>query len=688
MALVGACTPPPRDLFGVGGSVRGLAGSGLILQVNGGYDLTIPADATAFRFARWYVPGGAYAVTVLAQPTNPAQTCTVENGNGTMAEADVNTVIVTCSANAYALGGSVTGLTGTGLVLQLNGQNDIIPSGDGGFAFPVNVASGATYTVTVSLQPTSPTQTCTVANGTGTMGDSDVSNVSVTCSMNAYDVGGSVVGLVGSGLTLLVNGQSSLPVGGDGGFTFTPKIASGSLYTITVAAQPTNPTQTCTVANGTGTVGNADVRDAVVTCSTKAYALGGSITGLVGTGLVLQCNGQNSVSVSGNGGFWLAVPVASGSTYRVTVVTAPHNPIQTCDIANGTGTMGASEVRDVTVTCATASGTVSTLAGDPGWFGDADGTGSAARFDNPNGITVDGSGNLYVAEMRNHTIRKITPSGTVTTLAGAAKQPGSTDGTGAGARFYTPTGVAWTTWGASLYVADSGNDTIRVVYPSDGTVSTVAGAAEQFGSTDGPVSSARFGFPYGVATDADGNVYVADNGNSTIRKVSWVGASRVVTTLAGAPNQDGSIDGTGTAARFSNPFSVALDGAGNVYVADFGNHNIRKITPTGIVTTLAGVAGQPGSADGTGSDAHFNHPTGVAADGSGNVYVADSINNTIRKITPGGVVSTLAGLAGQSGSDDGIGTGARFLSPFGVAVDASGNLYVTDGNQTIRKIWK
>ena len=181
-----------------------------------------------------------------------------------------------------------------------------------------------------------------------------------------------------------------------------------------------------------------------------------------------------------------------------------------------------------------------------------------------------------------------------------------------------------------------------------------------------------------MAVDGSGNVYVADSGNYTIRKITPAG---VVSTLAGLAGSSGSADGTGSAARFYYPTGVAVDGSGNVYVADTGNYTIRKITPAGVVSTLAGLAGSTGSADGTGSAARFYYPYGVAVDGSGNVYVADTGNYTIRKITPAGVVSTLAGTAGSSGSADGTGSAARFNYPTGVAVDGSGNVYVADSMQ-------
>ncbi len=330
----------------------------------------------------------------------------------------------------------------------------------------------------------------------------------------------------------------------------------------------------------------------------------------------------------------------------------------------------------------TPAGAVTTLAGAAGQPGSADGTGIAARFDGPNDVAVDSVGNVYVADFGNDEIRKITPAGVVTTLAGAVYQTGSADGTGSAARFYNPRGVAVDSAG-NIYVADTYNDEIRKITPA-GVVTTLAGAAQQPGSTNGTGSAARFNEPTGVAVDSAGNIYVADQYNSEVRKITPAGA---VTTLAGAAGHIGSADGTGSAARFDYPFGVALDNAGNVYVVDFGNDEIRKITPAGAVTTLAGAAGQEGSADGTGSAARFYRPAGMAVDTAGNVYVADEHNHEIREVTPAGVVTTLAGFPTQRGSADGIGRSASFNSPYGVAVDSAGDIYVADsGNDEIRKI--
>ena len=348
-------------------------------------------------------------------------------------------------------------------------------------------------------------------------------------------------------------------------------------------------------------------------------------------------------------------------------------------------TLYVAEAYNSTIRKVTSTGVVTTFAGTSGAFGNINGTGSAARFNSPYGVAATTTGIIYIADSGNHEIRKITPAKAVTTFAGSATTDGggigSSDGTGRIARFNYPNGVAVS--GTTVYVGDTYNHTIRKI-TSNGLVTTFAGTAGVPGSADGIGNAAQFYRPFGVAADKAGNVYVADASNSTIRKITSAG---VVTTLAGTAGVIGSTDGSGSAAQFFYPFAVAVDGAGNLYVADTNNYTVRKITPSGAVTTLAGFAGFHDYSDGTGSNAGFGNLFGIAADSAGNVYVADNTYSTIRKITPAGMVTTLAGAPGISGNADGTGSGARFSSPRGIAIDGAKNLYVTDqNNQTIRKI--
>jgi sugar lactone lactonase YvrE len=291
--------------------------------------------------------------------------------------------------------------------------------------------------------------------------------------------------------------------------------------------------------------------------------------------------------------------------------------------------------------------TFTTLAGDAGNAGSADGIGRAARFNNPNGVAVDSAGNVYVADSGNHTIRKVTPAGAVTTLAGIAGSPGNTDGPSSAAesnaaQFCDPHDVAVDRAG-NVYVADTANQRIRKV-TTKGIVVTIAGPTgspfDRIGWTDGAGDKARFNYPWSVAVDPAGNVFVADRDNDTIRKITparevttFVGTAQVGWTNVGTSTycRLPSRDGTGTAVQFGAPSGVAMDNTGNLYVADQAHSTIRMVTSAGIVTTLAGKADEVGSADGTGSAAQFDMPNGVAVDSAGNVYVADPRSHTIRK---------------------------------------------------------
>ncbi|MDB6167757.1 MAG: hypothetical protein JWM88_621 [Verrucomicrobia bacterium] len=333
------------------------------------------------------------------------------------------------------------------------------------------------------------------------------------------------------------------------------------------------------------------------------------------------------------------------------------------------------------------SGTLTTLsalkATDSGVTEGAQSGGStAASLPYPVSLALDAAGSIYVGDASTDTIRKISTAGVVITLAGTAGQNGTADGAGSAARFNDPNGITASADG-TLSVADTSNGTIRRVSAA-GVVSTLAGSSSARGNADGAGASATFSSPIGVARDSGGTVYVADAMNHTIRRVASNGT---VTTLAGAAGVSGSADGLAEAARFNHPTGVAVDSTGNVYVTDSTNNTLRKISLTGAVTTVAGVAGAAGSADGTAGQALFNNPTGVAVDAAGNIFVADTGNSTIRRVSAGGAVTTVAGLPGIAGLRNGAGMDAWFNQPKALALDASGNLYVADtGNAAIRKI--
>jgi len=326
--------------------------------------------------------------------------------------------------------------------------------------------------------------------------------------------------------------------------------------------------------------------------------------------------------------------------------------------------------------------TVTTLAGpDEGGSGWKDGSPAVARFGTPGAVALDAAGNIFVADSLNNTIRKITPNGFVSTVAGSIGVSGTNDGVGNDARFKSPSGIAVDASG-NLFVADTGNNTIRKITP-DGSVTTYAGAPGVSGAANGAASVARFSSPFGVMVDKNNNVYVADTFNNTIRLITPAGA---VSTLAGKTGVAGSLDKTGTAATFNHPVSLAMDSSGNIYVADTSNDLIRKIAPGAVVTTLAGSAGVSGSDNGTNGTARFNTPYGITVDSQDNIYVVDTLNSTLRKITLSGVVTTPAGVAGSTGTSDGVGDQARFSSPTGVAAGNGVDVIIADfSNASVRK---
>ncbi len=329
-----------------------------------------------------------------------------------------------------------------------------------------------------------------------------------------------------------------------------------------------------------------------------------------------------------------------------------------------------------------ASDSVRTLAGSAQMSAYLDGPGANARFADPVGLALDSAGNVFIADSANHCLRQLTPAGNVTTFAGRPGDFGSDDGGTGFARFDTPSALAVARDG-TLFISDTGNNTIRRRDPN-GTVTTFAGFAGTPGSTNGVGSVARFNAPLGLALAGNSDLFVADSGNHAIRRITSDGN---VTTFAGGLEQWGAADGKGEQARFNGPVGLVFDKVGNLLVADSFNHAIRKIAPDGTVTTLAGRLGEDGFADGRAADARFGAPAELAFDPNGNLFITDGWYDTLRKITPDGTVSTVAGLVGNEGSADGSYGGARFFNPYGLVATPTGSLIVSDTyNELIREV--
>jgi alpha-tubulin suppressor-like RCC1 family protein len=340
--------------FTVGGSVSGL-GTGLsVVLRNATTGETLSRNANgAYTFATAQATGATYNVTVQTQPTG--QTCTVANGSGTVGIANIGNVNVSCAPNTYTVGGSISGLdAGLSVVLSNATTGEILSrNANGAYTFVAAQTTGATYDVTVQTQPTG--QTCTVANGSGTVGTGNISNVNVSCATNTYTVGGSISGLGASLSVVLRNATTgeSLTRSANGAYTFASAQATGATYDVTVQTQPTG--QTCTVANGSGTVGAANVSNVNVSCATNTYTVGGSISGLAASLAVVLRNATTGESLTrnANGAYTFATTQATGATYAVTVQTQPTG--QTCTVANGSGTVGTANIDNINVSCTTTA---------------------------------------------------------------------------------------------------------------------------------------------------------------------------------------------------------------------------------------------------------------------------------------------------------------------------------------------
>jgi hypothetical protein len=634
--------------YGVGVTVKGLTGT-LVVQNSPTNSLTITSDGT-YSFPQKYPNGVEYNVSIASQPDG--QGCRISNATGTIAGAEVTAPSITCLAQGLALvagnSGGAGAADGTGSAASFQGPAAVATDSAGN----VYVADFNNFTI---RRITPAGAVSTFAGSPGQSGSTD-----------------------GDGNAARFRGPTGLATDSSGNI-YVADMLGATIRKITPGAVVT------TLAGSTGITGSADG-----TGATATFNLPTDVATDSAGNIYVADSGNSTIRKITSAGVVTTVagiPGIRGSADSDTGSTAHFN-VPTNLAVDSNGNIYVTDSLNLTIRKITPAGTVTTFAGNRGVPGATDGTGTAATFNNPSGITTDAAGNVYIADSGDHsigfgqTIRKITPAGVVTTLAGTAGLSGGDDGSGTAARFDYPAGLAADTAG-NLYVADSGNGSVRKISPA-AAVTTLAGTSwfDVSGASDGTSAAARFARPEGVVTDSAGNVFIADTLNSTIRKITPDG---MVTTLAGKAGVVGAMDGTGDAASFGEPAGLAIDGAGNIYVADSLSQSIRKITPAGVVTTLAG--GTLGSTDGTGKAAGFNHPGGLAVDNSGNVYVADTGNSTIRKVTPAGVVTTFAGTTGMPAWSDAVGTSAMFAYPRGVAIDGSGNVYVADsGDDTIRKI--
>ena len=610
---------PPPVTYTIGGTVSGLSAAGLVLENNVGNNLPVSAGATSFTFTTAIASGSTFNVTVFSQPSNPAQTCVVANGSGT-ASANVTGVQVTCTTNTYTIGGTVSGLSGTGLVLQNNGGNNQSVHANGSFTFTTAIASGSTFNVTVFSQPNNPiSQTCVVTSGSGTVASGNVTNVSVTCTTDTFTVGGTVSGLFGAGLVLQNNGGNNLPVSaGATSFTFTTAIASGSTFNVTVFSQPSNPAQTCGVTSGgSGTVTSGNVTSVVVTCIDFESA--GSMTTprfshtatLLNNGMVLIAGGYNNANT-----YWSSAELYNPATGTFTATGSMPSPryLHTATLlkngmvliaggANSTGALASAELYDPATGIFTATGSMtSTLYGHTATLlkngmvliaGGENSTGAAsAELYNPATGTFTATGSMTSARYF-HTATLLND--------GMVLIAGGDDATGTGAvlastELYNPATGTFTATGSMTsaranYAATLLNDGMVLVAGGTNIAGFVASAelynpATGTFTATGSMTSAR---DYDPATLLK-NVMVLIAGGQNATGV--VASAELYDPAAGSFNATGSM----TYARFDHTATLLNDG--NVLVAggDNGSGGIGSVlasaelylpstlTPTGLVS--------------------------------------------------------------------------------------------------------
>jgi 6-phosphogluconolactonase (cycloisomerase 2 family) len=589
----GSSGTPGSAQYTVGGTVSGLSGSGLVLASNTGETLPVAGNG-AFTFKTTFPSGNPYYVLVLTQPSSPTQTCLASNGAGTVDNASITGITVVCTnktTSTDAIGGVVVGVTGSGLVLQNNGGDNLAVSANGMFAFPTALPSGSTYDVSVLSPPINPYEDCVVLNGTGTTADSDVASIAVACTVNTsptHTIGGTVTGVSGT-LVLEDNGRDDLTITANGSFKFPLAIPSGSSYSVTTKSASGAQSQACTFTNATGIVGDSDISNVTVVC-TPNVSLQASVSGLKGTGLVLQntVNGD-TLAISANGTASFPAGLVNGASYNVTVAGQPSNPTQTCVVANGAGKASAGST--VTVTCTTNTYTVS---------------GTVTGLPDPNsGATLNlvlqdnGGDNFTIAPTANSpvafTFATPVPSGSTYSVT-VFSQPGISTSFGSPvvqtSTVCVVAGGTGTVTNANItnvvvncvrplgfaYVTNSGDNTISAY-----VIDSATGALLQTGP---PVSAGNT--PSGASALNSSFLYVSNSGSSNLSGYSIDANVGTLTPLSASPFAPGLTGPTSVASFYSS--------AGNgLYVTNAGTGagSISAFTIATSGASFTNIAGSP-----------------------------------------------------------------------------------------------
>jgi uncharacterized repeat protein (TIGR03803 family) len=668
-----------NQAYSLAGTISGLNGSGLVLT-DGTDTLVVSPGATGFAMPTPIAYSSSYVVTVQTQPAGLA--CAVRNGAGAMPAADVTNIAVTCTDQPFDLGGTISGLgNNAGLTLS-NGSDTLAVAADSSsFTMPTPVAFSSAYSIAVRAAPAG--LTCTASSASGTMPASNVASVVITCSDQSYTLGGAISGLTSSGM-VLVNGSDTLAVNsGASSFTMPTAVAYTSAYAVTVQTQPTG--LSCSVSNSSGTMGSAAVSDIAVTCSANTYTVGGTITGLTAGGLVLLDNGGDATTLSANATqFTMNTGVAYGSAYAVTVQTPPAGLV--CSVSNGTGTMGAADVTNVSIACGSNFTLLYSFAG-----------GSGDGADPYHSLIQTGDGDFYGTTLsggagNGGTIFEITPSGTETVLYSFASMPWAGLIQGSDGNLYGTTASGGASGRGTVFkITLSGTESVLYSFPvgsSEPYTGLILGSDGNFYGTTGangasddgtvfrvtpsgtetvlhvfPKTGSDGEIPYaGLIQGSDGNFYGTTynggaNGLGTVFKVTPGGTETVVYSFAGG------IDG-------EHPYAGVIQGSdGNFYGTTYqggasGYGTVFKVTPSGTETVLYTFAG--GSSDGANPEAGLTQGT----DGNfyGNTYQGGAGGvGIVFKLTPSGTETVLHTFAGGSG--DGANPSANLV------LGSDGNLY-------------